>query len=99
MRDYRAACLRFLPRGDEAARHQGYELGRRAVRDGVSVLDLVGVHHDVLRELIRTTRPEELEQCVTRAGAFLVEVLSTYDMTQRAGVDRLPGTAGETSRS
>ena len=43
-RDYRAAFLRYLPRQAEAAAHSGYELGRSAVADGVSILELVRVH-------------------------------------------------------
>ena len=39
-RDYRAAFLRYLPRRDEAALHSGYELGRSAVAEGVSLLEL-----------------------------------------------------------
>ena len=40
-RDYRAAFLRYLPARSEAALTLGYELGRRAVVDGVSVSDWV----------------------------------------------------------
>ena len=83
LRDYRAAFLRSLPRHNEAALALGYDLGRRAVADGVSLLDLVEVHHVVLAEVQsegRDTDPAEL----TRAGcAFLLEVLSTFDMAHR----------------
>lgn len=84
LRDYRAAFLRSLPRHNEAALALGYDLGRRAVADGVSLLDLVEVHHVVLAEVLgegRDTDPAEL----TRAGcAFLLEVLSTFEMAHRA---------------
>ena len=56
LRDYRAAFLRSLPRHNEAALTLGYDLGRRAVADGVRLLDLVQVHHTVLREVL-TERP------------------------------------------
>jgi hypothetical protein len=52
-RDYRAAFLRYLPRHDEAALHSGYLIGRNAVANGVSMLELVCVHHDVLLEVLR----------------------------------------------
>ena len=39
-RDYRAAFLRYLPRGDEAALHSGYLLGRAALEDGLSILEI-----------------------------------------------------------
>ncbi len=82
-RDYRAAFLRSLTRHNEAALALGYDMGRRAVADGVSLLDLVEVHHVVLAEVLgerRDTDPGDL----TRAGcAFLLEVLSTFDMAHR----------------
>ena len=55
-RDYRAAFLRYLPRREEAALHVGYKLGRAAVSDGLSILDLVQVHHEVFLEVLADTR-------------------------------------------
>jgi len=83
-RDYRAAFLRYLPRRDEAALHTGYELGRRAMTGGLSILDLAQVHHQVFLEVLRDTKPEDLAQVASAASEFYVEVLATYDMTQRS---------------
>ena len=83
-RDYRAAFLRYLPRRDEAALHTGYELGRRAMTNGLSILDLAQVHHQVFLEVLRDTKPEDLAQVASAASEFYVEVLATYDMTQRS---------------
>lgn len=83
-RDYRTAFLRYLPWREEAPLNSGYELGRSAVADGVSVLELARVHHEVLLEALRETRPEDLTQVATAASEFFLEVLATYDMTQRA---------------
>lgn len=82
-RDYRAAFLRYLPRRDEAARNSGYELGRSAVAEGISILELARLHHEVLLEVLRDTRAEDLTDVATAASEFLLEVLATYDMTQR----------------
>ncbi|GAA1852856.1 phosphatase RsbU N-terminal domain-containing protein [Microlunatus capsulatus] len=82
-RDYRAAFLRYLPRREEAPLRAGYEIGRAAVVDGLSILDLAQVHHEVLLEVISTTRREELGDVASAASEFLVEVLATYDMAQR----------------
>ena len=82
-RDYRAALLRYLPRHEEAALHRGYQLGRACVAAGVSLLDLARVHHAVLLEVQRDTPAEELPRLTAAAGEFLLEVLATYDMTQR----------------
>ncbi|CAA9289146.1 MAG: hypothetical protein AVDCRST_MAG48-380 [uncultured Friedmanniella sp.] len=83
-RDYRTAFLRYLPRREEAPLRAGYEIGRAAVVDGLSILDLAQVHHEVLLEVISTIRREELGAVASAASEFLVEVLATYDMTQRS---------------
>ena len=82
-RNYRTAFLRYLPRRDEAPLHEGYELGRRAVADGVSMLELAQVHHEVFLEVLRDTRADDLTRVATAASEFLLEVLATYDMAQR----------------
>ena len=83
-RDYRVAFLRYLPRREEAALSRGYELGRTAVTDGVSILELARIHHDVLLEALRETPSEELTAVATAASEFFLEVLATVDMTQRS---------------
>lgn len=82
-RNYRTAFLRYLPRREEAALTRGYELGRAAVTDGVSLLELARVHHEVLLEVLRDTHPEDLPRLADAASDFLLEALATYDMTQR----------------
>jgi hypothetical protein len=83
LRNYRTAFLRYLPSRDEAALDAGYQIGRSAGTDGLTILDLAQVHHDVLREVLRSTSPEELDGVVATAADFLVEVLATYEMTRR----------------
>ena len=82
-RDYRAAFLRYLPRQAESAAHSGYELGRSAVADGVSILELARVHHEVFLEVLRDTQGEDLTRVATAASEFFLEVLATFDMAQR----------------
>lgn len=82
-RNYRVSFLRYLPRREEAALTRGYELGRTSVNDGTSLLDLVQVHHEIFLEVLRDTSADELRSVTTAAAEFLVEVLGTYDMTQR----------------
>ncbi len=83
-RDYRAAFLRYLPRRDEAPLRAGYEIGRAAVVDGLSILDLVQIHHEVLLEVLRDTSSDDLGAVAAGASEFLVEALATYDMTHRS---------------
>jgi Phosphoserine phosphatase RsbU, N-terminal domain len=86
--DYRAAFLRYLPRREESALTSGYELGRRAVTAGVSILDLARIHHEILLDVLNDTRPEEFADLAVAASEFFVEVLATYDMTQRGLLER-----------
>ena len=81
-RDYRVAFLRYLPQRSEAALAHGYEIGRSAVGEGVSLLDLIHVHHTVLAELLRDS-PDRVDDVLEAGGEFLREVLATADMVQR----------------
>ena len=101
-RSYRTAFLRYLSRRDEAPLATGYELGRSAVAAGVSVLDLARVHHEVFLDVLRETSQDELTSVATAASEFFLEVLSTYDMAQRAFLDQSwtgPGTADASTAS
>jgi len=82
-RDYLAAFLRYLPRREEAALHVGYKLGRSAVAEGLSILELVQVHHEVFLEVLEDTKGEDVTLVSTAASEFLLEVLATYDMAHR----------------
>lgn len=82
-RNYRVAFLRYLPRRDEAALAQGYELGRAAVVERVSILELAQVHHEVLLGVLRETSPGDVTDVATAASEFFLELLATYDMAQR----------------
>jgi hypothetical protein len=86
-KNYRAALLRYLPRREEGPLHIGYELGRQAVAQRVSMLELVRLHHEVLLEVLQTTSSEDLPQVAMAASEFLLEALATYDMTQRSSLD------------
>jgi hypothetical protein len=85
-RDYRVAFLRYVSRRDEVPLTIAYELGRRAVGERVSILELSAIHHEVFRMVIQETRPEDIDGAVEAASEFFLEVLATYHMTNgRAG--------------
>jgi hypothetical protein len=86
-RDYRVALLRFLPQHEEAARASAYELGRHALTAGVSLLDVLNIHHRVLADLL-DGRADGISDTVPAAGTFLTEVLAPYDMVQRGLLER-----------
>jgi Phosphoserine phosphatase RsbU, N-terminal domain len=82
-RDYRVAFLRHLTRRGEAALHAGYQLGRAALAAGFTLLEVVRVHHDVLIEVLRESPAEEAPELAAAASDLLLEVLATYEMSQR----------------
>ena len=84
-RDYRPAFLRYLSRRDESARHAGYVLGRTAVAQGQSMLDLVEAHHVTLLEVLPDARDAaEVVRMSTAASEFLTEALACFSMTSSA---------------
>lgn len=94
-RDYRVAFLRYLPQQDERALALGYEIGRAAVGDGVSVLHLAQVHHAILTEVLSQTSPEELREVATAASEFFLEVLATFQMAQGGGYGAPDASGGD----
>ena len=86
-RDYRVAFLQYLPRREEAALARGYELGRTAVTEGRSILELARIHHEILLEALRETAPDDVGQVATAASEFFLQVLATFDMAQRSFLD------------
>lgn len=78
---------------DERTLRIGYELGRRAVEQGVSALELAAIHHDVLDTALHGgERPSEL---MAAASAFLQEVLSAYEMVHRGFGEAAAAAAAE----
>jgi hypothetical protein len=87
--DYAAAFLGYLARRDESGLRAAYELGRGAVSDPVGLLNLVHVHHDVLVGVLRTARtPEEVQDIGDAAAAFLIDALTSFQMTQRGYLEK-----------
>lgn len=80
---YAAALREHVLRSSEPALHQAYELGRRALADGVGVLDLSLLHHDVLAQLLRDGQLAGDAEGLELASAFLAECLSPFEMTLR----------------
>jgi len=88
--DYRPAFLAFLGHPDEEALHAGYELGRAALADNVTLLDLIRIHHTVFGEILRTTTdPDDVPAIVNAAADFLVEALAPFEIARRAFLEPL----------
>jgi phosphoserine phosphatase RsbU-like protein len=86
--DYRSAFVGYVSRRGETQLAVAYEIGRTAIRTGISLLDLVQLHNGVTLELIRVAGDGDERLTLAEAGAsFLVEVLASSDMAQRALLD------------
>ncbi len=85
-RNYAAAFARYLFHRDEAALTAAYELGRWALENGVSLLDIAQLHHAVVIEALPGIEgPQELADA---AATFLVEVLASFHLAQRAFLEQ-----------
>ena len=74
----------YLSGGGEHALGRGYDFGRAALADGHSILEILHLHHTVLQRLLEDANDLEKVVAVLRgAGAFITEVLSPYEMTNR----------------
>ena len=89
-RDYAPVFLQYLSERGERGRRAAYELGRRAIGEQLSVLDLARIHHGMLLDVLKTHRsPRELEHIAQAASEFLVEALAIFEMTQRGFTELL----------
>jgi signal transduction histidine kinase len=64
----------------ECALRRAYEIGRESFGNGIGLLDLVTIHHQAVAAML--TGDAGIEQ-ILRAGEFLAESLSPYEMALR----------------
>ena len=69
--------------GDEGALSAAYDVGRDAVRQGLSVLDLAAIHNEALIDELRATPGRTADETAAAAGDFFLESLSAYEMLAR----------------
>ena len=83
-RRYAAALHEAVADPGERSLSAAYDLGRDAVRAGLSVLDLAAAHTEgMAAELHASGDPAAAERTARAAGEFFVESLSAYEMLQR----------------
>ena len=81
---YRLAFHAYVLGPSERSLHAAYELGREAVKDRLSVLDVAVVHHDALAWLLpRASGTDGIDRIVAAASDFFVESVSAFEMVQR----------------
>jgi hypothetical protein len=88
--------LRYLAQRDEAGLGSAYELGRRALRQSVGLLDVVQVHHELFLDVLATVRdPEEAHSLAVAASALLMDLIAAFEMSQRAAMESRPPPGGD----
>src|SRR5437762_4465364 len=81
---YTAALRDSIAGMGESSLHQAYELGRRALADGLGLLDMASMYHKALAAgLSRDSTPEETELMFRAGASFFAESLSPFEMTHR----------------
>ena len=80
---YVAALAAHTSRRDEATLRVAYELGREAVSDELTVLDLAVTHHGALNAALGDSPQAAQREIVEAACDFFVEALAAYEMVQR----------------
>jgi signal transduction histidine kinase len=81
---YTAALRDSIAGMGESSLQQAYELGRRALADGLGVLDMAAMYHKALAAgLPRDSTPEETALMLDSGASFFAESLSPFEMTHR----------------
>jgi len=89
--EYATALQGCLESSSEASLQSAYELGRRALVEGLSLLELVSQHHAVLQQALHRDHPgvRESSAAFEAAQTFLAESLSTVEMAHREFQDAI----------
>jgi len=82
--DYLDALRGFLANEGEPALQRAYELGRKAIADGLGVLEMTRLHQAALESLIASgSQAGDGAGWIHAAAGFLMEALSPFEATHR----------------
>src|SRR5467141_3082131 len=88
--EYRSAFGEYARNGGEAALGRAYELGRRAITEKKSLMEIASMHHEVLHGMLAEAQGAVRQQkLLTAAAAFLAEFLSPHEMAHRGVQDAI----------
>ena len=81
---YTAALQEYLTVEGEEALQRGYELGRKAVREGLGILDVARIHQQAsVAALLPTLAPAQNQRQLQAVESFFMEALSPFEAHQR----------------
>ena len=85
---YRSCLQEYAASRGEPALGRAYELGRRALTEQKSLVEMASLHHQTVLALVRDVENEkQREELVRASGEFLAECLSPYEMAHRGFQD------------
>ena len=82
--EYGRALAEFLenPEREEACL-SAYDFGRRALANGVGLLELATLHHEVVASLIAEAPAQSTAESLSSAKLFFIEALAPFEMSRR----------------
>src|SRR5260370_9659178 len=79
---YPTSLRDYLGGAGESALQQAYQIGRRALESGTSLVAIADIHHACLRKLLAPeAATAETDRILTGAAQFFAECVSPYEMT------------------
>jgi signal transduction histidine kinase len=86
--EYRTALRDYAAGGGETALGRAYELGRRALAEQKSLVEMASLHHQVVLALVCGSDSEKRrEELLRTSGEFFAECVSPYEMARRGFQD------------
>jgi signal transduction histidine kinase len=86
--EYRTSLREYASGGGEPALGRAYELGRRALTEQKSLVEMASLHHQAVLALVCEAESGKHREKLLRASAeFLAECLSPYEMAHRGFQD------------
>ena len=82
-RDYEAALAAHLSSRREEGLSVAYELGRRALAEGISVVEMASIHLAASKRVTEARSSADSEARTEAATQFLLQSMATFDMAQR----------------
>src|SRR5260370_37958112 len=86
--EYRSSLREYAAGRGEPALRRAYELGRLALAERKSLVEIASLHHQAVLALVRGAKSEKRRDELFQAGAgILAECLSPYEMADRGFQD------------
>lgn len=85
---YRSSLREYATVGGEMALGRAYELGRRALTEKKSLVEMASLHHQAVLDLVRSVDDEKhREEFLHTSSEFFAECVSPYEMAHRGFQD------------